>query len=141
MSIAVSVIVRPSRGLRIAHAGLCCCVMASAAACPGVLAPLLCLLAGALAWLGGRLPAIARQLDISGVGQMRLAVYQDNGSAQHLLDGSTLWPRLLLLRLGDETGAVRVLAVLPDSVAPPQWRALAVACRAAARTEINTPAV
>jgi len=141
MSIAVSVIVRPSRGLRIAHAGLCCCVMASAAACPGVLAPLLCLLAGALAWLGGRLPAIARQLDISGVGQVRLAVYQDNGSALRLLDGSTLWPRLLLLRLGDEAGAVQVLAVLPDSVAPPQWRALAVACRAAARTEINTPAV
>jgi toxin CptA len=141
MSIAVSVIVRPSRGLRIAHAGLCCCVMASAAACPGVLAPLLCLLAGALAWLGGRLPAIARQLDISGVGQMRLAVYQDNGSALRLLDGSTLWPHLLLLRLGDEAGAAQVLAVLPDSVAPPQWRALAVACRAAARTEINTPAV
>jgi len=141
MSIAVSVIVRPSRGLRSGHAGLCCGVMASAAACPGVLAPLLCVLAGALGWLGGRLPAIARQLDISGVGQVRLAVYQDNGSALRLLDGSTLWPRLLLLRLGDEAGAVQVLAVLPDSVAPPQWRALAVACRAAARTEINTPAV
>lgn len=141
MSIAVSVIVRPSRGLRIAHAGLCCCVMASAAACPGVLAPLVCLLAGALAWLGGGLPAIARQLDISGVGQVRLAVYQDHGSALRLLGGSTLWPRLLLLRLGDEAGALQVLAVLPDSVAPAQWRALALACRAAARTEINTPAV
>jgi toxin CptA len=141
MSIAVSVIVRPSRGLRIAHAGLCCCVMASAAACPGVLAPLLCLLTGALAWLGGRPPAIAHQLDISGVGQVRLAVYQANGSALCLLGGSTLWPRLLLLRLGDGAGALQVLAVLPDSVAPPQWRALAVACRAAARTEINTPAV
>jgi toxin CptA len=141
MSIAVSVIVRPSRCLRLAHAGVCCCVMASAAACPGVLAPLLCLLAGALAWLGGRLPAIARRLDISGVGQVRLEVYQDEGSALRLLDGSTLWPRLLLLRLGDEAGAVQVLAVLPDSVAPPQWRALALACRAAARTEINTPAV
>jgi toxin CptA len=141
MSVAVSVIVRPSRGLRIAHAGLCCCVMASAAACPGVVAPLLCLLAGIVAWLGGRPPAIARQLDISGVGQLRLAVYQHNGSALRLLGGSTLWPRLLLLRLVAADGKVQVLAVLPDSVAPQQWRALALACRAAARTEIDTPAV
>jgi toxin CptA len=141
MSIAVSVVVRPSRGLRFAHAGLCCCVMASAAVCPGVLAPLLCLLVGALAWWCGRPPAIAHQLDISGVGHLRLAVYQHNGSALCLLGGSTLWPRLLLLRLGDAAGTVAVVTVLPDSVAPSQWRALAVACRAAARTEINTPAV
>jgi toxin CptA len=146
MSIAVSVIVRPSFGLRVAHAGLCCCVMASAAVCPGVVAPLLCLLAGALAWLGGRPPAIARQLDISGVGQVRLAVYQHNmgahqGCALRLLGGSTLWPRLLLLRLCDQAGKVRVLAVLPDSVTPVEWRAVALACRAAARSEINTPAV
>ncbi|NYE59391.1 toxin CptA [Duganella sp. 1224] len=141
MSIAVSVIVRPSRGLRLVHAGLCCCVMASAAACPGVVAPLLCLLAGALAWLRGRPPAIARQLDISGVGHMRLAVYQHNGGALRLLGGSTLWPRLLLLRLGDAAGRAALLTVLPDSVAPAHWRPLALACRAAARTEINTPAV
>lgn len=141
MSIAVSVIVRPSRGLRFAHAGLCCCVMASAAVCPGVVAPLLCLLAGALAWLGGRPSAIACQLDISGVGHVRLAVYQTNGSTLRLLGGSTLWPRLLLLHLGDDVSTVQVVAVLPDSVAPPQWRALALACRAAARIEINTPAV
>ena len=146
MSIAVSVIVRPSRGLRFAHAGLCCCVMASAAVCPGVLAPLLCLLAGALAWLAGRPSAIARQLDISGVGHVRLTVYQTNGSQTNgsmlrLLGGATLWPCLLLLPLGDDAGKVQVVAVLPDSVAPPQWRALALACRAAARIEINTPAV
>ncbi len=141
MSIAVSVIVRPSLGLRIAHAGLCCCVMASAAVCPGVVAPLLCLLAGALGWLCGRPPGIARRLDISGVGQLRLAVYQHNGTALHLLGGSTLWPRLLLLRLADQAGRVQVLAVLPDSVARPAWRGLALACRAAARTQINTPAV
>ncbi|WP_343729945.1 protein YgfX [Duganella sp.] len=141
MSIAVSVIVRPSLGLRIAHAGLCSCVMASAAVCPGVAAPLLCLLAGALGWLCGRAPGNAHQLDISGVGQVRLAVYQHNGSALHLLAGSTLWPRLLLLRLAGESGRVQVLTVLPDSVARPAWRALALACRAAARTQINTPAV
>jgi toxin CptA len=141
MSIAVSVIVRPSLVLRIAHAGLCSCVMASAAVCPGSVAPVLCLLAGALAWLFGRPPAIARTLDISGVGQLRLALYQHIGTASALLSGSTLWPHLLLLRLGDEAGRVQVLAVLPDSVAAVEWRALALACRAAARTEINMRAV
>ena len=141
MPIAVSAIVRPSRGLRLAHAGLCCCVLASAAVCPGVVAPLLCLLAAVLGWMCGRPRAIARQLDISGIGQLRLALYQHSGTALRLQDGSTLWPRLLLLRLGDESGCVQTLVVLPDSVAPHEWRALALACRAAARGEINTPAV
>lgn len=141
MSIAVSVIVRPSLALRVAHAGLCCCVMASAAVCPGVVAPLLCVAAGALAWLGGRPSGIARQLDISGVGRVRLTVYQHNGGTLRLLGGSTLWPRLLLLRLADDAGRQQVLLVLPDSVAPAAWRALALACRAVARAEINTPAV
>ena len=141
MSVAVSVIVRPSRGLRIAHAGLCCCVMASAAFCPGVAAPLLCLLMGALGWLVGRPQSIARQLDISGVGLVRLAVYLHNGVPQRVLAGSTFWPRLLVLRLADAAGGAQALTLLPDSVAPPQWRALAVACRAAARAQINTPAV
>lgn len=141
MSIAVSVIVRPSRGLRIAHAGLCCCVMASAVFCPGVAAPLLCLLMGALGWRAGRSAAIARQLDISGVGLVRLAVYQHNGIPQRVLPGSTLWPRLLVLRLAGTAGGQQALVLRPDSVAPAQWRALAVACRAAARAQINTPAV
>lgn len=141
MSIAVSVIVRPSRGLRIAHAGLCCCVMTSAAACPGVAAPCLCLLMGVLGWLFGRPSAIAQELDISGVGRVRLAVYQQSGSALCRLDGATLWPRLLLLRLRDASGGVRTLAVLPDSVTRHEWRALALACRAAARAQINTSAV
>ncbi|WP_373987841.1 protein YgfX [Duganella sp. BuS-21] len=136
----MSVIVRPSCGLRIAHAGLCCCVLASAAACPGVAAPCLCLLMGVLGWLFGRPSAIARQLDISGVGRVRLAVYQHNDSALCRLDGATLWPRLLLLRLRDASGGVRTLAVLPDSVRRHEWRALALACRAATRAQINTPA-
>ncbi|HEX5343381.1 MAG TPA: hypothetical protein VFX55_12870 [Duganella sp.] len=116
-------------------------MMASAAFCPGVLAPLLCLLMGALGWLVGRSAAIARQLDISGVGLVRLAVYQHNGVPQRVLAGSTFWPRLLVLRLGDADGGEQALALLPDSVAPSQWRALAVASRAAARIQINMPAV
>ncbi|MFS2003447.1 hypothetical protein ACEN9F_07425 [Duganella sp. CT11-25] len=139
MSIAVSVIVRPSSVLRVAHAGLCCCVMASAAVCPGVAAPWLCVLAGVFGWLFGRPPGIARRLDISGVGQVRLTVYQQTGAPLRLLDGTTLWPGLLLLRLGGADGGGHVLVVLPDSVARPERRALALACRAAA--QINMPAL
>jgi toxin CptA len=139
MSIAVSVIVRPSLGLRIAHAGLCCCVLASAVACPGVVAPLLCCLSGLLGWLFGRQPGIARRLDISGVGQVRLTVYQQTGTVLRLLDGTTLWPGLLLLRLGDDDGRVRVLVVLPDSLVQGERRALALACRAAAQKNMPAP--
>ena len=44
---------------------------------------------------------------------------------------STLWPQLLVLRLRrqDGGGAPLVLALLPDSVAPGGFRALAVALR------------
>jgi toxin CptA len=139
MSIAVSAIVRPSLSLRLAHAGLCCCVMASAVVCPGVVAPLLCVLAGLLGWIAGRPRGIACTLDISGVGQVRLTVYQQTGAVLRLLDGTTIWPGLLLLRLGGDDGRAHVLVVLPDSVARADRRALALACRAAA--QINTPAL
>jgi toxin CptA len=105
MSIAVTVIVRTSAGLRLAHACLCCCVVASGAACPGRVAPLLCALAGLAGWWWGRQPRKACTLDISGVGQLRLTVYQQIGTTLRLLDGSTLWPGLLLLRLGRCDGA------------------------------------
>ena len=49
-----------------------------------------------------------------------------------LLAGSTLWPGLLLLRLGAADGSVATLMVLPDSAAPAARRALALACRALA---------
>lgn len=152
MSIAVTVVVRTSAGLRLAHAGLCCCVMASATACPGRVAPLLCAAAGLLGWWCGRLPRKACTLDISGVGRLRLTVYQQIGTTLRLLDGSTLWPGLLLLRLrgdggnddGDDgghgDGRVRTLVVLADSVSGTELRALSLACRAvAARVEIKTP--
>ena len=44
-----------------------------------------------------------------------------------LSGGSTVWPRLMLLRLRDDTGALTLLPVLPDCVAPGVFRALAVA--------------
>lgn len=137
MSIAVSAIVRPSSGLRLLHAGLCGCVSASAWACPGWPLQLLCVLAGIAGWYFGRIHREAFRLDIYGVGQIRLTVYQqtgkeNSGAPQRLLDGSTLWPGLLLLRLGDTDGRVTVLPVLPDSVIPADFRALALACRALA---------
>jgi hypothetical protein len=82
-------------------------------------------------------PATAHQIDISGVGQLRLTVQLngrfdvDGAVAVRLLAGSTLWPRLMLLRLGpvgDAPGpACRIVAVLPGSVTPEAFRALAVA--------------
>ncbi|MES2114188.1 MAG: hypothetical protein V4578_03510 [Pseudomonadota bacterium] len=49
-----------------------------------------------------------------------------------LLAGSTLWPDLLLLRLGSVDGPVRELLVVPGCVAGPAFRPLALACRAVA---------
>lgn len=139
MSIALSAVIRPSPSLRVAQGALCAAVLACAAwAGPGVPGALLLAagLAGALRH--PRLVKFAR-IDISAVGQMRLTVYHQR-DAQHtgpgrsvqLLPGSTLWPGLLLLRLGDEAGPVVWLAVLPDSAAPDVRRRLALAARAIA---------
>lgn len=99
-----------------------------------------CILAASLAlWLALR----NRQtvgLHISGTGQIRLeehhavigvragAHVMRSGVAQ-LLAGSTVWPNLLLLRLRLESGKVRIIPVLPDSVPKETFRALQVACR------------
>ena len=140
MSIAVSAVVRPSLGLRLLHGGFCVGVMLSAGCCAGPVGALLCVLAGLSGLLLLRRGTTLYAIDISGVGQLRLTVYQQAGDGVaaepvRLLAGSTLWPGLLLLRLGRGDGRVATLAVLPDCVAPAAWRALALACRAsAART-------
>ena len=91
-------------------------------------------------------------LDISPVGQLRLAVYLEHGGlpaagasgpaertgplslvrpGQRLLPGSTLWPSLLVLCLADAAGRrTQVLAQRGSSCAA--FRPLAVACRAIA---------
>nr|WP_148415431.1 protein YgfX [Noviherbaspirillum massiliense] len=83
-------------------------------------------------------------IDISGTGLIRLAEIGDNyHSCKHakwphlyqdreiviLLDDSTMWSWLLLLRLKTQDGKIRVLPILPDSVSRDSFRALAVACR------------
>ena len=82
-------------------------------------------------------------LDISPVGQLRLAVYLEHGAAPatgagavaasglRLLPGSTLWPSLLVLCLADAVGRrTQVLVQRGGSCAA--FRPLAVACRAIA---------
>lgn len=166
MSIAVTVVIAPSRCLRCLLAGFGASLLAAACAvglatppafalAPYVAAALLfagaCVLHGAL----GR--ATVHRIDISGPGKLRLTVQQgvrqDKFEAlpATLSAGSTLWPRMLMLCLemapgGSEGGAQghvctrwmrrrpgarlshrRSLAVLPDSLPPEAFRALAVA--------------
>jgi hypothetical protein len=153
MSIAVSALVRPSLPLCLLRVTVCAGVIVSALVCPGWGWAVLCVAAGVagLPWRGGN--PKPRRIDISPVGQIRLTVYQQRGQvvatsactpqpaaaavpvAQAplvLLAGSTLWPRLLLLRLGTVDGPVRELLVLPGCVAGPAFRPLALACRAVA---------
>lgn len=152
MSIAVSAVVRPSRLWRAAlvsfavanlAAGLVvACSVPASFMLPGLLAGG-CLLAGcagtgALAGSGK-----TRRIDISGLGEVRLTVQRNGGAAAsrsmlvRVMPGSTVWPHLmlLLLRHQQDGGAVTVLAVLPDSVTPEQFRALAVALRATGRRD------
>ncbi|NNG22029.1 hypothetical protein [Telluria aromaticivorans] len=146
MSIAMTVVVAPSRCLRLVLAGFGASLFAAAVAV-GLLAPWRftggLIVAAALLFAGlcllhtaCRAPVMNR-IDISGLGRIRLAVQQDvgmeadSGVPMTLLPGSTLWPRLMLLRLGAANdpadGACRYVVVLPDSVAPGAFRALAVA--------------
>jgi hypothetical protein len=147
MSIAMTVLVAPSRRQRCVLGGFGASLLlaALAVALQGTLrfaaGPLV---AGALLFAGlcilhaAAVPATVHRIDISGLGQIRLTVQQDvwtearGGVPVALLPGSTLWPRLMLLRLGAaEGGPCRHLAVLPDSVAPEAFRALVVALGAA----------
>ncbi len=145
-SIALTAVIVPSRTLR---AALLVFALCAAAACTAVLwsgaafhhpygVAACCALACALALHACVRPAKAHHIDISGLGQIRLTVQQSvdritPAEVVQLLPTSTLWPRLLLLRLRDGSGKVTALVVLPDSVAPGVLRTLSVACRAISR--------
>jgi toxin CptA len=147
MSLAVSAVVHPSRLLRAAlvlyavanvGAGL---ALASGAAGNFLLphwVAACCMLAAALSLRAFAQVKNTRRIDISGVGQIRLTVQLNvrptsgSGAPVRLIAGSTVWPHVMVLLLRAEDGAVTVLTVLPDSVAPHQFRALAVAIRAIA---------
>ena len=95
--------------------------------------------------------ATVRRVDISGVGQLRLTVQQEfgegagvaaiaaPGSPMTLLPGATVWPCCILLRLRAENGVTWPLVLLPDSVTPGQYRALAVALRVMASGAATIP--
>ena len=146
MSIAVSTVVRASAVF--GWLRRLCCVGHLGAATGIALAPpgrfpfpwylcALCLLCAGIAARGASRGGMARQIDVSGLGQIRLAVYPSiapAGAPLRLLPGSTLWPQLLVLRLGpgDGVGPPCSVLVFPDSVAAPAFRALALASRAIA---------
>jgi toxin CptA len=149
MSIAVSAIVRSSPLLARVDGCMCALVILTGLLLPGGDFRLpfwlgaACIAAGLSAILSKN-KSNALRIDISGVGQIWLTVYQcmgaasparpatGTGEAVRLMAGSTLWPHLLLLRFGTADGKVIVVPVLPDSIAPPLFLALAVACRAIA---------
>ncbi|HEX9174255.1 MAG TPA: protein YgfX [Telluria sp.] len=147
MSLAVSAVVNPSRLLRLALLlYACACLGAALALASGragnVVLPhwvaLCCLLAAGAALRAFSQAKNTRRIDISGPGQIRVTVQQNVGSTSadgvpvQLIPGSTVWPSAMVLLLRAEDGAVTALTVLPDSVAPHQFRALAVAIRAIA---------
>ena len=170
MSIAVAAVIRTPVCLRLLQAALGLCALLAAwplsgawraAAVPGQLVG-----GYALGWPGALLStaggvlllALLRRrrkpqtLDISPVGQLRLAVYLEHGGAPgadaggvaappgpgpsqpsglRLLPGSTLWPSLLVLCLADAAGRHTQVLVQRGSGCP-AFRPLAVACRALA---------
>jgi hypothetical protein len=142
MSIAMSAVVRPSRHLRslvLAYgfanlaAGFAVGLLLPERFGLGPLASLCFLAVGSVLLSSSVRATKLRQIDISGLGQLRLTVQQDmarndaDGEPVALLAGSTIWPQLMLLRLGSEGGAVTVVPVLRDSVGPAVFRPLAVA--------------
>ena len=142
MSIAVSAVVRPSFSVRLLHAGFCCAAIASSAWCDGRAGAVMCVIGGLLGMLRGLKKVKASRIDIFDVGQWRLTVYQHAGAARvavpvSLLAGSTLWPQLLLLRLGPAGGAATALLVLPGTVDGAVFRPLALACRAIAARSVD----
>jgi toxin CptA len=153
MSIAVSAVIRPSHFLRAAlYAFACLHVAAAVALALGALGPVraplviatFCGAAGLVCLLILHRNVTTHQIDISGLGQIRLTVQQRTGVPQapasgsgsdrqaivSLVPGTTVWPSALLLLLADGAGKVTVLLVLPGSLEAGQFRPLAVAIRA-----------
>jgi toxin CptA len=151
MSIAVSVIARPSRIHRLLLGG-CSLAQAGAALAVGIVT------SGrfpAATWLALMLAATAaglmcsvvqrpktHRIDISGTGELRVTVQQNvrvpgaarvaagapaAGAPAVLLPGSVVWPMLVVLRHAVPGAAAGVLMVWRDSVDAATWRALAVA--------------
>ncbi|MEO8408459.1 MAG: protein YgfX [Oxalobacteraceae bacterium] len=154
MSIAVSAVVRPSRLLLAMVSAACLCVILIAAlvGCnyfvifpvwSRLLLTLIYFIVANACWALFYFMQKFYLISISSAGQIRLLelgsstknvpeVFDTNNPAWfvvNLLGDSTLWPKLLLLRLRSEAGHVIVLPILPDSVSFQSFKSLSVACR------------
>ena len=146
MSIALSIMVKPSRLLLAMVGVMCACiVLAGALLGLGIVSELAswsrvavtagCIGVAFTAFVGQLRRRSVWWIDISADGQIRLTQApvatgsQWPGKLVRLTPDSTLWSHLLMLRLQTEDGRSSVLPVLPDSVTKEEFRALAVACR------------
>ena len=154
MSIAISAIIKPSRLLFCAAYGMCLCLIVLGVAIGTGLVGQFTLAAKIVITCISVFCALfaifhlLRQktvfrIDISGTGNIRLRQYGgaysaaktgeagdgDGGEVARLVAGSTLWPGMMFLRLQSESGRVRTLQILPDSVSPQEFRTLSVAFR------------
>jgi hypothetical protein len=155
MTIAVSVVVRPSRALLFLVA-----IMAAMALLAAVLilfghnqdlnlgqciqiSAIVTILAGAMVFRQCKRRKTFH-IDISGIGQIRLTQYSGVsifhnkidlaldgtlGRLVHLSPDSILWSQFLLLRLKPEQGTIISIPVLIDSVSGSGFAKLSVACR------------
>lgn len=164
MSLAVSAVVRPSRILLALVSAACLAettlglslVLGLVGASPNpALRSLLgtgCLFLAFLGFYHGIRHRKILHIDISGAGQIRISQVDADSSCaltdrphveadacvHRLLDGTTIWPNLLLLRLRRPDGKSISIPIMPDSVSRESFRALSVACRWLARR--NDPA-
>jgi toxin CptA len=155
MSIAVSVVVKPSRILLAAVCFICLAILSATSliglGVVGELPPairFLIFIFGAFTALLGFYHTVRNQktlhIDISGTGRFQLYEIdvststchekkwphvKDKGEVMTLLHDSTIWTNLLLLRLQAAGGKITVVRVLPDCVSRESFRALSVACR------------
>ena len=150
MSIAVSVIIRPSRALMLCVTAFACCLLTVAALLWVQLAgnipdhdrwilSAVCAKSAIALFLLSYARRNTYRLDLSGSGQIRLTQYKASATARenadgsgevvHLIGDSTLWPMLMLLRLQLPSGRVLVVSVLPDSLERDAFRVVYVACR------------
>lgn len=155
MSIAVSLMIRPSRCLQMVVSGFCVLIFAMAGMVVSGLTGSFSLAGKALVGMAGLLGVATSflvfrrqqqtwQMNISPEGVIRLCRETHAGQPDEtsgvfrLLPDSTLWSGVMLLRLQSDAGQIVSLCVLSDSVAPHEFRALSVALRwIAARVAVN----
>jgi hypothetical protein len=162
VTIAVSVVVRPSRSLLLSTFAMSILAMLAAFLIlfqPYELSAGIRLQISAIASISAGVAIFKAcrhrktfHIDISGIGQIRLTQYsgvsgfhKNGGTALdgilglvvHLSPDSVLWPQFLLLRLKPDRGSAFSIPVLPDCINGPGFADLSVACRYIATRNAN----